>query len=106
MEDLQKNLEEETIIVEEKKQATQVKAEPLQGASQRTHPAVDFSHHCPAKLTNFDVQALIESIGQEKAKVDEEVEKGREDEEAAAALQAEVTAFQGKSPDVYVFALV
>ena len=40
------------------------------------------------------VQELIESIGQEKAKVDEEVEKGREDEEAAAALQNEVTAFQ------------
>ncbi|KAL4450636.1 hypothetical protein ABPG77_000992 [Micractinium sp. CCAP 211/92] len=61
VEDLQKNLEEETLIVEEKKQTT---------------------------------LALIESIGQEKAKVDEEVEKGREDEEAAAALQAEVIAFQ------------
>lgn len=40
------------------------------------------------------LQELIESIGQEKARVDEEVEKGREDEEAAAALQKEVTAFQ------------
>ena len=40
------------------------------------------------------MQELIESIGQEKAKVDSECEKGREDEEAAAALQSEVTAFQ------------
>ena len=40
------------------------------------------------------LQELIESIGQEKAKVDEEVERGRVDEEAAAALQTEVTAFQ------------
>ncbi len=40
------------------------------------------------------LQELIESIGQEKAKVDEEVEKGREDEESAAVLQKEVTAFQ------------
>ncbi|KAA6419077.1 MAG: flagellar outer dynein arm heavy chain beta [Trebouxia sp. A1-2] len=37
--------------------------------------------------------ALIETIGQEKAVVDEAVEAGREDEEAAAKLQAEVTAF-------------
>lgn len=33
-------------------------------------------------------QALIESIGREKAVVDEAVEVGREDEEAAAKLQA------------------
>ncbi len=32
--------------------------------------------------------ALIETIGQEKAVVDEAVEAGREDEEAAAKLQA------------------
>jgi len=58
----------------------------------------------PACSTCFSVEEnastafaaeLIESIGQEKAKVDEEVEKGREDEEAAASLQAEVTAFAG-----------
>lgn len=40
------------------------------------------------------MQALITSIGEEKVKIDEEVEKGREDEEAAAALQKDVTAFQ------------
>eukprot|EP00891_Asterochloris_glomerata_P002883 jgi/Astpho2/2883/Aster-01037 len=39
-------------------------------------------------------QALIETIGQEKAVVDQAVEAGREDEEAAAKLQAEVIAFQ------------
>ncbi|KAK9808985.1 hypothetical protein WJX72_007373 [[Myrmecia] bisecta] len=39
-------------------------------------------------------QLLIENIGQEKAVVDEAVEAGREDEEAAAKLQREVTAFQ------------
>lgn len=39
-------------------------------------------------------QAIIESIGQEKAVVDEAVESSREDEEAAAKLQAEVIAFQ------------
>ena len=33
-------------------------------------------------------QALIENIGKEKAVVDEAVEVGREDEEAAAKLQA------------------
>lgn len=32
-------------------------------------------------------QALIENIGKEKAVVDEAMETGREDEEAAAALQ-------------------
>ena len=32
-------------------------------------------------------QALIETIGQEKAVVDQAVEAGREDEEAAAKLQ-------------------
>lgn len=37
---------------------------------------------------------LITSIGQEKAKVDAEVEASRSDEEAAAALQREVEAFQ------------
>ena len=37
--------------------------------------------------------ALIASIGREKAVVDEAVEAGRGDEEAAAALQAEVSAF-------------
>ncbi|KAI3434555.1 hypothetical protein D9Q98_002628 [Chlorella vulgaris] len=42
-------------------------------------------------------QELVETIGQEKAKVDDEVEKGREDETAAAQLQAEVTAFQVES---------
>lgn len=61
VEELQKNLQEEQTIVEEKKATT---------------------------------QALIESIGQEKGKVDEEVEKSRDDEEAAAALQTEVTSFQ------------
>ena len=34
--------------------------------------------------------ALIETIGQEKAVVDEAVEAGREDEEAAAKLQVSV----------------
>lgn len=43
------------------------------------------------------MQELVETIGQEKAKVDDEVEKGREDETAAARLQAEVTAFQVES---------
>lgn len=37
---------------------------------------------------------LIVSIGKEKAVVDEAVEAGREDEEAASKLQAEVQAFQ------------
>ena len=35
--------------------------------------------------------ALIESIGQEKAVVDEAVESSRADEEAAAALQVQLT---------------
>lgn len=63
VEDLQHNLQQEQVIVEEKKAAT---------------------------------QALIESIGQEKAVVDEAVEAGREDEEAAAKLSAEVSAFQAE----------
>lgn len=37
---------------------------------------------------------LIVSIGKEKAVVDEAVEAGREDEEAASKLQNEVQAFQ------------
>jgi hypothetical protein len=37
---------------------------------------------------------LIVSIGKEKAVVDEAVEAGREDEEAASRLQNEVQAFQ------------
>lgn len=37
---------------------------------------------------------LIVSIGKEKAVVDEAVEAGREDEEAANKLATEVTAFQ------------
>jgi dynein heavy chain len=40
--------------------------------------------------------ALIASIGREKATVDEAVEAGRGDEEAAAALQAEVQNFQAE----------
>lgn len=39
-------------------------------------------------------QALIESIGQEKAVVDQAVEAGREDEEQAAKLQVGVTHYQ------------
>lgn len=39
-------------------------------------------------------EELIASIGQEKAKVDAEVEASRSDEEEAAALQREVEAFQ------------
>ncbi|EFN51784.1 hypothetical protein CHLNCDRAFT_37234 [Chlorella variabilis] len=61
VEDLQKNLEEEQVVVDQKRAKT---------------------------------QELVESIGQEKAKVDEEVDKGREDEAAAAKLQSEVIAFQ------------
>ena len=41
-----------------------------------------------------DLQDIIVSIGEEKAKVDAEVEASKEDEDAAAALQKEVTAFQ------------
>lgn len=37
---------------------------------------------------------LIVSIGKEKAVVDEAVEAGREDEEAASKLAADVSAFQ------------
>lgn len=61
MELLQKNLEEETLVVADKQRVT---------------------------------QQLIEDIGAEKCKVDAEVEAGREDEEAAAALQKEIAAFQ------------
>lgn len=39
---------------------------------------------------------LIESIGRERAVVDDAVEASRADEEAAAALQAEVIAFQNE----------
>lgn len=39
-------------------------------------------------------EELIASIGQEKAKVDAEVEASRSDEDDAAALQKEVEAFQ------------
>ncbi|KAK9866454.1 hypothetical protein WJX84_011662 [Apatococcus fuscideae] len=39
-------------------------------------------------------QAIIETIGQEKAIVDQAVEAGREDEEAASKLATEVTNFQ------------
>jgi hypothetical protein len=45
------------------------------------------------KKTKAATDALIASIGREKAVVDEAVEAGRGDEEAAAALQAEVQAF-------------
>ena len=67
VEDLQRNLQQEQVVVEEKKATT---------------------------------QALIESIGQEKAVVDEAVEAGRGDEEEAANLSAEVTAFQAECAKV------
>lgn len=53
------------------------------------HPISQLFNSCSGHL-----QELVESIGQEKAKVDEEVDKGREDEAAAAKLQSEVIAFQ------------
>ena len=40
--------------------------------------------------------ALIEAIGKEKVQVDAAVEAGREDEEAAAGIKAEVEAFQAE----------
>lgn len=126
VEDLQKNLQEEQIIVEEKKAATQVRqlldsavfmplpARPkdfpiwvawADGLGFQANPGETtdgcmvitwhmFSQPLSGYCLYLCLQSLIESIGQEKAKVDEEVEKGREDEEGAAALQAEVTAFQ------------
>lgn len=105
MEDLQKNLEEEQIIVGEKKAKTQARGRgrmpaglaglPGQGAAmlfrnRRLSPPLMLAPLPPTTPG----QELIDSIGQEKGRVDEEVEKGREDEEAAAALQKEVTAFQ------------
>jgi dynein heavy chain, axonemal len=40
--------------------------------------------------------ALIEAIGKEKVQVDAAVEAGREDEEAASAIKAEVEVFQAE----------
>jgi dynein heavy chain len=48
-------------------------------------------------------QALIENIGKEKAVVDEAVEAGRVDEEAAAKLQVSHLVFD--SPDMIILHL-
>ncbi|PNW78281.1 hypothetical protein CHLRE_09g403800v5 [Chlamydomonas reinhardtii] len=94
------------------KMLLQLKRDDLRRSKERLENGIDKIAQAAAQVTDLQrvlkeeqivvdekkaqTDELIVSIGKEKAIVDQAVEAGREDEEAATALQTEVSAFQAE----------